>query len=440
MGLARVLPRPLTIALAAVAVICGMGMPASAGAVAGGWLVSWSSHPWAVSVGSDICGGVLVAPDRVLTSAGCASDTYPSLREEIRVGDARRHVTAVAMQREWVRQRLDPSSTCADVDVRCTPDIALLRLDRPIRGVPIPRLSIARAGQPAFVFGHGTTSIDDDPTNPARLRAALLQVRSDAVCHRHFTTRADRAILAPQRTVCTIDPRRPYDAGFCIGDGGAPLLAFTGGALRLLGVASWSRGCGAGGWPSVFAEVAPYRRFILARSPVWRPEDLGDPTITGVGAVGATLTCNPPRFTNGPDHVIFVFRTVSGPIFLQRGAAAGYVVRDADRGQAITCDVFAVNAGGFARANTLTGIGIRGPTAASSSDRRRRRVSRPAPRMPRGRTARPTAGGRPGPWPAPASPPSRAPVADRTGSSAGREPGQGRAPRGSPNRSPRRPL
>jgi hypothetical protein len=34
------------------------------------------------------------------------------------------------------------------------------------------------------------------------------------------------------------------------------------------------------------------------------------------------------------------------------------MVREADRGQAITCDVFAVNRGGFARANAYTGIAI----------------------------------------------------------------------------------
>jgi hypothetical protein len=305
-----------------------------------------------VSVGDDICGGVLVASDRVVTSSRCAEHVF--VPERIRIGNARRIIVAVAMHREWVRRRLDPASRCADVDVMCTPDIALLRLNRPIRGVAIPRLSPARVGQRAVVVGHGTTAPDDDPTNPARLRAALLQIRSHEICRRRFPSLEDRVRMPAATTLCTTDPVPPRDAGICVGDGGAALIA----GLRLFGIGSWSSGCGADGSPSIFTAVVPFRRFIVSRSTEWRPEKRGSATITGTGAVGATLECTPPRFTNSPDRLIFVFRTWAGGVMRQRGSASTYVVRDEDRGQAITCEVFAANDGGYALENSNTPVQI----------------------------------------------------------------------------------
>jgi len=349
----------------ALVAIAGVGavvaMPASAWAIAGGWRVSWSAHPWAVSVGDDECGGVLVAPDRVLTSAGCGGSVYPQFRERVRVGNVRRHVTAVAMQRAWIRQRLDPASRCADEEFACTPDIAILRLDRPIRGVPVPVLATAPPGRRAFVIGHGTVAGDDDETNPAHLRAAMLEVRPDRVCRRWYRSAGDRAALVPQRTVCAADPTPPFNAGTCVGDPGAGLIAYRNGALRLFGVGSWNARCGEGGWPSIFSAVAPYRRFILNRSPTWRPEDLGNPRISGVGAVGATLTCTAPRFSHEPVRLMYIFRTEYDEPERQRGPDSSYVVRARDRGSSLTCEVLAVNAGGIGRAVTSRSIDIPDP-------------------------------------------------------------------------------
>ncbi len=338
-----------------LSIAASFAVPARASGVAGGWEVSWATHPWAVSVGDDECGGVLVGPDRVVTSTRCAFDIL--VPEKIRVGTQRRYIVAVAMHPDWVRQGHDRAYGCRDDETLCMPDIALLGLDRPIRGLALPTPAPARAGERAIVVGHGTTGLDDDESAPARLRAAVMEVHAHGLCRRLYPRPQDLALMPSATTLCLTDPTPPRNAGICVGDGGAPLLS----GRRLFGIGSWSRDCGAADTPSIFTAVAPYRRFIRSTATEWRPETRGDATFTGSTTVGSRLRCHPPTFSNQPDRITFTF-IAYGPgaydprLTRQSGSSNTYVVREDDRGRYMTCSVIASNHGGFAEVDGFSPI------------------------------------------------------------------------------------
>jgi Trypsin len=326
----------------------------AAGAISGGRRVQATAYPWFARVGDDICAAVLVTADRLATDASCAE-----LREGDRVvvGGQRLRVSGVSFPSAVVAAQVAGRVVSCDRDdqpVSCKPDLALLHLSQAV-STPPPTLVQAVAGEAATVVGHGTTSIDDSQTAPARLRAADLRVIEDAECRRRYRS-IDRGLLAaitPADTLCADDPSGPKNAGLCVGDGGAPLVANRDGAPVLLGIGSLAAGCGEQGEPSVFTDTWQYRDFVLGKLPVWRPYSRGDARITGRGRVGRSLTCHAPRFVGGAvDRVIYWFLSYYDERTLQRGRRTTYRVRRRDRGDEVTCWALAVNAGGVYRAVT----------------------------------------------------------------------------------------
>lgn len=327
----------------------------SADAISEGEPARWSDYPWVASVGDDECGAVLVASKRLLTTASCAESAEGA---SIRVGGVRRRAIGVALPPTLVAElasgeRVDCSEPWEETE--CVPDLALLRLATPVRRVTPPALTRAPIGRHGLVLGHGTRDITDDESAPARLRAAPLQVISDTRCRARYRRLGRRYLidLPAQDTICSRDPRPPRNAGICVGDGGAPLVARHHDRWRLLGIGSWANACGEGGWPSVFADVWRHRAFIRQPEPTWRPIGSGHARLSGIGRVGQTLTCRAPRFAGHVDQVVFWFSDEGAPLrTFQRGAEPTYVVRDSDRGERITCWALAINAGGVARAVT----------------------------------------------------------------------------------------
>jgi hypothetical protein len=329
-----------------------------AAAVSGGRLVDESAFPWFARVGDDECAAVLVAADRLVTSADCAEDR-DLFFGRARVGAQRRRITGVSfpapvVAAEVAGRRVNCDS--AGEAVGCVPDLALLRLSRPVMA-PVLALAGAVIGEPAVLVGHGTTAIDDDQTAPARVRAADLRVIDDQQCRRRYRS-IDRAYLPAVNataTVCADDPTPPTNAGVCVGDGGAPLLADRAGTTVLLAIGSLAAGCGEEAEPSVFTDTWQFREFVLNPTPTWRPHSAGYARITGRGRVGQQLTCHAPRFTGKVDRIIYSFRNGLEDRNLQRGPKRTYKVRRADRGDDVTCWALAVNAGGVFRTIPVDG-------------------------------------------------------------------------------------
>ncbi|MET9961532.1 serine protease [Streptomyces sp. NPDC006326] len=269
---ARVLAGALALVAGAAAVpLAQLPEAAADSVVIGGKPVKAADSPWVVALASrdrfggtragQFCGGVVVAPTRVLTAAHCLSrqvlgspvEAVPDLR----VVAGRTQLTApdgreIAVRTARVNPGYDPRTNAGD--------LAVLELDEAVpAGYVLP---MAAEGDPRYapgaeaaVYGWGDTSGFGDYAYG--LRAARVTVLDDEVCRRAYPGSAEGQ-YRPGSMVCAGQQGGGRDA--CQGDSGGPLVAQG----RLIGVVSWGRGCGRADSPGVYTKIAPLAGFVTA--------------------------------------------------------------------------------------------------------------------------------------------------------------------------------
>lgn len=314
-----------TFAVCAAAVVIGSLSAVPAFAVSGGQPVSDpATAPWMATIarkGSDplaqreLCGGALIAPDRVATAGHCLDHTDP-VGLELHVGggtlsgDPGRIVPIKGFTMDpgyrLVPSPIDPhnfeSSAAAD-------DVAIIELARPVWGVPV--LPVARhspaPGTPVSVFGHGQTKPFDpkDPTSffGDALKKGNVNVIDNASCNSQLAGLVDNAsVVCAQHTGTTI----------CAGDSGGPLVQYVDEGPELVGLTSFGgevtgKQCGQD-YPGGFADTARLRAFLTQPHPVLAPRPTADPTVTGTKAAGSTVTCQAPKWAGrAPDSVTYTW-------------------------------------------------------------------------------------------------------------------------------------
>ncbi|MEU9143464.1 serine protease [Streptomyces sp. NPDC048349] len=283
--IARALAGALTLAAGAAAAPLAQAPQAAADSVViGGKPVKVGETPWVVALasrdrfggtrGGQFCGGVVVAPAKVLTAAHCLGrdvlggpvESVGDLRvvagrTELGTSDGRE----IAVRGARVNPDYDPGSNAGD--------LAVLELAQSLPAHYVLPLAGAghsgyAAGTEATVYGWGDTSGFGDYAYG--LRAARVTVLPDATCERAYPGDANGQYRAPSM-VCAGDADGGKDA--CQGDSGGPLVAQG----RLIGLVSWGRGCGRADSPGVYTRIAPLIGFATAPESGAQPAGAQDP-------------------------------------------------------------------------------------------------------------------------------------------------------------------
>ncbi|MCP2250125.1 serine protease [Lentzea aerocolonigenes] len=230
-----------------VAVIALVSGASTADAIVGGTPARVADTPWVVAItttdGQLICGGALVAPDKVVTAAHCATikgvvgrNQRPA--EQLRVVAGRTDLRATgegieaAVATVWRHPEYK--------DVTKGDDVAVLTL---ARSLPYRTIALGEVGEDGVVLGWGRTAESSPPA--MTLRKVTVPILPDAECV------AKEPDYRPGAMLCA--GRGGRDA--CAGDSGGPLVVRG----RLAGVVSFGRGCARADEPGVYTRLAHYR-------------------------------------------------------------------------------------------------------------------------------------------------------------------------------------
>jgi Trypsin len=330
---------------------------APADAIVGGVPGPPGRWPWMVALldastrdagQAQFCGGVVIAPRRVLTAGHCVIGER-TRDIEVLVGRTRltTHrgrrlpVRAISIFPRFVSGRT-PSLDAAVLTLGARVGIAPLALARP------GQRPAWAPGTPAWTIGWGQLNARRSPGGELyfadRLRELQEPVQGDDACEGVFGLGFDGTPYRPAWLLCA--GTAAGDAGICFGDSGGPLVVDGGGSWLDVGIVNASDACAARGYFVLYTRVDRISGFALRRAPTAQPDPITRPRVAGRLAAGARVRCKFGRWRGSPARFSVRWRrlgTGSQPV---RGRHAGYRLTRRDARRGVTCSVTAANRGG----------------------------------------------------------------------------------------------
>eukprot|EP00727_Mastigamoeba_balamuthi_P004820 m51a1_g14336 putative transmembrane protease serine 11g-like (1957) ;mRNA; r:141011-151085 len=207
------------------------------------------------------CGAALIAPTWVLTAAHCVDHGSDSLTHGcspgylVAAGTLTPRNASTGQRRTIVRAITHPG-----FDLRVLHnDVALLKIDRPITGLPLARIATAdypdlQAGAKVWGIGWGFTF--ENGLFPFTLMETKLPIVSRADCGR-----LDNLPDIGESMLCTGFNEGGRDT--CQGDSGGPLLHLEeDGTYVQVGITSFGPGCARPQKPGIYTRVSEFRQWI----------------------------------------------------------------------------------------------------------------------------------------------------------------------------------
>jgi secreted trypsin-like serine protease len=236
----------------------------------------WLKEPWEIA---HRCGGVLIAPDWVLTAAHCITSTPGDFLAMRRVLVGTQNIgeqgngTVFRIDRAAIHARYTKTIKTNDIALlhivpEGTPDPAALANARPIRVLgskpgdrPLGDL------QDVIVTGWGLTKVANDAPgqraadgsvnrSSPRLKQVGLKILPLARC---AAVDAYRGKL-DRTTICAGSLEGQKDS--CSGDSGGPMTRAQGNEMVLVGLVSWGVGCALPGTPAIYTRVSEFKTWI----------------------------------------------------------------------------------------------------------------------------------------------------------------------------------
>ena len=281
--------------------------PAPVARIVGGAPATHGEWPWQVVVYPPgyICGGVLIAPEWVVTAAHCVTTSggsiYTPAQMQVILGEYQRNANDGSEQPKGVTQIIrHPNYNNSTLDF----DIALLKLASAatpsnfVSTVPLLRSpaddALVASGAMTWVTGWGLTSNGSGATTSQILMEVELPIVSNTACGQVWN-----GITA--NMLCAGYTEGGKDS--CGGDSGGPLVAGAPGNWKLAGLVSFgSTTCGAPNLPGVYTRVSRFVDWIESHTgPLTNPPATATSTATSTATPTQTSTATkPPTATNTP--------------------------------------------------------------------------------------------------------------------------------------------
>nr|XP_002131103.1 plasminogen [Ciona intestinalis] len=240
--------------------------------IIGGTNANYGSHPWLVNIRRltdvNICGGTLIAPNKVLTAAHCfGNNRNPNVnyyfgflgKQDRRINRVDRGQRRVSFASILIHPNYNHATT--DNDIAIITLTESVTYNNYVRPACLPQQDETLAARTSGVVA-GWGDVSDAASNLGSdiLQQATVEVIDNTVCNQWLKIFTNRDDEVTSNMMCAGYESGGRDA--CQGDSGGPLIIKVSNRLYVYGIVSWGYDCGKVRKPGVYTKVSNYVTWI----------------------------------------------------------------------------------------------------------------------------------------------------------------------------------